>query len=139
MIRGEEPGTSVSKVKFPTNTEGMLRGTWNGIKSGNAENLWEGASLLGQVASFIPGIGVIGGLVTTASDIGKDVAKDGFQLSDIINLNTAANIGFTALSGIGLGSLRALRLAKGLDEVTKGVVDISKLANKASALEKVLE
>lgn len=136
VIRGEEPGTSVSKVKFPTNTEGTLRGTWNGIKSGNAENLWEGASLLGQVASFIPGIGVIGGLVTTASDIGKDVAKDGFQLSDIINLNTAANIGFTALSGIGLGSLRALRLAKGLDEVTKGVVDISKLANKASALEK---
>lgn len=93
-------------------------------------------SLAGAAASVLPGLGVIGGLTSTVADIEKDIRKDGFQWSDILNWNTAANLGFTALGAVGLGGLRALKLAgkaskiaKEADVAIKGVEDLSKLSN----------
>jgi len=89
------------------------------------------ASTAGAVASFIPGLGVIGGLVSTGADIAKDIEKDGFQMSDIINWNTAANVGGVALGAIGLGGVKTLLKAA---KLTDSVGDITKLASKASKL-----
>ena len=98
-------------------------------------------SLAGAAASMIPGVGLIGGAVSTLADIEKDIRKDGFQWSDIFNWNTAANLGFTALGAFGLGGLKGLKIAKELGAagkiakeanaakiVIEGVEDTSKLA-----------
>ena len=104
-------------------------------------NALEGISLVGSAASFFPVVGAIGGAVTTVADIANDIQKDGFQASDIFNWNTAANVGFTALSAVGLGSLRGLQLAaktaKVAGKITKAADigrDISKASGKLAKL-----
>lgn len=99
---------------------------------------WDVASLAGTALSFIPGIGAIGGGVATIADIGKDISKDGFQASDIFNWNTAANLGFTALSLFGAGGVKALVIGAKAAKVGKAAdlgFDIGRAAQKASALE----
>lgn len=104
-------------------------------------NAYDVASLAGSVASIFPGLGAIGGAVTTVSDIGKDIAKDGFQASDIVNWNTAANLGITALGLIGLGG--AGSAAKAAAKTSKAALPFIKteevVASKVlkSALEKL--
>lgn len=118
--------------------EGQFRKSMNKaemIKNAGWNDALSGAGL---ALSFIPGLGgVIGGTIITASDIIKDVQKDGFQWSDVANLNTMANLGFTALSGVGLGGLRALgigakavKAAKAASEAEK-VVKVSKFGRLA--------
>ena len=107
-------------------------------------NALEAVSLAGSLASFLPVVGALGGAVTTVADIANDIRKDGFQASDILNWNTAANVGFTALSAVGLGSLRGLQLAaktaKVAGKVTKAADigrDISKASGKLDKLVKL--
>lgn len=110
-----------------------IKGTWKDMSS--AEKAWRKASIAGTVGSFAPVYGAIGAGVTLGADIMADVAKDGFQASDIFNWNTAANLGFVALSAIGLGGVKALVKA---GKAAKTGVDIAKTASKAKKLESAL-
>lgn len=102
------------------------------------EKAFDVASVAGDVVSFIPGLGVAGGLTTTASDIAKDIAKDGFQWSDVLNMNTAANLGFTVLAGIGMGGLKNfVKLAKTANVADK-TIDVAKTIEKLGVVGKDL-
>ena len=117
--------TSESEFKKSVSKTGM-------IKNSSAAD-W--ISLGGTALSVIPGLGVVGGLITTGADIAKDIQKDGFQKEDIFNWNTATNLGFTALSGIGLGGLKALQVgAKALKvaKTAKTAEEVGKVAGKLS-------
>ena len=80
----------------------------------------DAVSIAGAAGSFIPGYGAIGGGVTTAADLMKDLHNDASG-SDIAK-HLAFNLGFTALSAIGLGSLRAV----------KGVAEVGEIAAKTA-------
>ena len=114
--------TSESEFKKSISKTGM-------IKNSSAAD-W--VSLGGTALSVIPGLGVVGGLITTGADIVKDIQKDGFQKEDILNWNTAANLGFTALSGVGLGGLKALQVGAKALKVAKTAEEAGKIAGKLS-------
>lgn len=92
---------------------------------------WQIASLVGAGSSFIPGVGVFGAGLTTVADIAEDISKDGFQMSDIFNLNTAANVGFMGLGLVGLGGLRALRIAGQAAKTTGKTAQLAKVVKSA--------
>lgn len=123
-----EPTTTTS-----TSPAKDISGTWKDMSS--AEKTLRGASMAGVAGSFIPGYGAIGAGVTLLADIGADVVKDGFQPSDILNWNTAANLGFTALSFFGLGGIKAL--VKGA-QTAKSVDVVGQTAAKAAKYSKEL-
>ena len=102
-------------------------------------NAWDALSLAGTAASFVPGVGAIGGGVTTIADIASDIQKDGFQASDIFNWNTAANLGFTALAFFGLGGLKSIQVGAKAAKAAKAVdlaINVGKAAEKAAVIEK---
>lgn len=88
------------------------------------------ASLIGTGVSFIPVIGAVGGLTTTVADLAKDW-KDG-GVDDI--WTHVGNIGFTALSLIGFGGLRALKVASKVAKVADTGLDMTKITKNASKL-----
>lgn len=123
-LKKTQPQTPEQKVKKIRNIEGTFK------DQSAAENILDTASMIGAGLSFIPGVGgVIGGGVSLASDIAKDVVKDGFQLSDIVNTNTAINIAGMGLGAFGLGGLTTLLKA---GKVADKVGDITKIVNKVS-------
>ena len=117
------------------------------IKIVNDENQLKNAGLLdyismaGSAASFIPGVGIIGGAVSTAADAIKG-AQDGWDRKDTMNL--LGNLGFTALAGIGLGATKGLKLGtqvakavkagKTASKATDITVDAAKALNKAQKM-----
>ena len=93
---------------------------------------WQIASLIGSVASFLPGVGIAGGLVSTVADAVSG-SKDGWDGEDWLTLGT--NLGFTALAGIGLGGAKAARVLGKTGKVVKAgkpVITSSRMARAAS-------
>lgn len=95
-------------------------------------------SAVGTGASFIPGVGLIGGGVSTVADtiIG---ARDGWGKEDWRDL--AANLGFTALGAVGLGgaaklSSKAIKATKTLKKVEE-VGDIAKRSDIKAIIPKI--
>ena len=136
-VRENKPESKevVSKMKD-------IRNTWKGMGSGEAG--LRGLSIAGAATSFAPGpVGSIGAAVTMGADIAADVAKDGFQVSDVVNWNTALNAGFIALSFVGLGGLRGAKLLSKLGKTAKtadAVTDIKrvgKLLDDTKAIKKL--
>lgn len=131
-----QTGDKVQKLKVKIASGNTLHNLFSSPMT--AEKGFGTLSTAGDVASFIPGIGAIGGAVTTVSDIAKDIAKDGFQASDILNWNTAANLGFTALAAVGMGGLKGtLKLAKAA-KVADEAIDVSKAIGKMGTIGKDL-
>lgn len=102
-----------------------------------AENALDALSLAGSVASFVPGVGAVGGLVSTGADIAKDIVKDGFQWSDIFNWNTGANLAGAALGAVGLGGVRSLLKADKMLDTARGLSKFTQFSSKADWLNKV--
>lgn len=96
------------------------------------------ASLIGTGLSFIPGVGIVGGAISTIADAIHDYRDDNkFSGSDWANLGM--NLGFTALAGIGLGGLRSLKVAgKAAQEVSK-LGKLAKIAESGKAAPVVKE
>ena len=132
------------KLQTPQNTStntdpnsGQVKDTSGTFKD---MDFLKGASLAGSVASIIPGVGAIGGAVSTLADIAEDL-KNGKSLGDsIFNWNTAANLGFTALGLVGAGGLKGISLAakagKEAMAVDKGLLTAEKLGQNFTAAEK---
>lgn len=117
-----------------THTPKDIRGTWKDM--GETEKNWRKLSIAGAVGSVVPGIGVGGATTSLVADIAADVAKDGFQTSDLFNWNTAFNVGFVALSAIGLGGLRNIVKA---GEAAKGIAKTStSVAKFSTKVEKII-
>lgn len=87
-------------------------------------NLLDLISTGASVASFIPGIGAIGGAVSTVADA-VNAGQRGWESSDTINL--LSNIGFTALAAVGLGAAKGFKVAG----------KVGQIANKTNKLGKV--
>lgn len=88
------------------------------------ESILSGISTVGDIGSFIPGYGAIGGLVTTFADAikgGTDIK--GWEEEDTKKL--ATNLGFTALALVGFGGLKSLLKASKLADKA---VDVTKIA-----------
>lgn len=88
------------------------------------ESILSGISTAGDIGSFIPGYGAIGGLVTTFVDAikgGTDIK--GWEEEDTKKL--ATNLGFTALALVGFGGLKSLLKASKLADKA---VDVTKIA-----------
>ena len=85
--------------------------------------------MLGTAASFIPGVGVVGGLVSTAADLAHDL-HDNKSAGEVWK-NLGVNSAFTVLSAVGLGSLKGLVKA---GKVADEAIDAGKLLNKATKL-----
>ena len=99
------------------------------------QNLGHITSLVGTGLSFAPGLGVIGGAISTVGDAVQG-AKDGWDSQDTKNL--FANLGFTALGVVGLGGaaklgVKTIRNANKIDDVSKLAV---KALNKSKKLSK---
>lgn len=106
----------------------------------SAEKAFAATSAAATTASMVPVplAGAIGGAALTLSDIGGDISKDGFQWTDIVNWNTAANLGFTALGVFGAGGLGAtLKLAKAA-KVADTALDVGKAVEKLGVVAKDL-
>lgn len=100
----------------------------------DTETALDVASLVGTGISFIPGIGVIGGGVMTAADLLKD-AIDG---DGKINWGThAANLGFTALAGVGLGGLKGINAALKVGKIGDKVFDLKNVISKVDEIAEV--
>ena len=89
-------------------------------------------SLAGTALSVIPGVGAIGGLITTVADVEKDLRDTG----KVDKLNLAANIGFTGLSLIGLGALRGAKVAAKLGSAAKEI-NVVKAATNVEKMTKL--
>ena len=103
-------------------------------------NAWDAISLGGAAISFVPGVGAIGGAVSTVADIASDIQRDGFQWHDIFNWNTAANLGFTALAFFGAGGLKSIQVGAKLAKAGKAVdaaLDTEKVISKLATIEKI--
>lgn len=135
LIRRVTPKESMqtlnNKIKVSKGT------TIHQLFSGNAtsDDLLTGVSLAGDIMSFVPGIGIIGGLVSTGADLIKDMADNG-QIDDWGT--HGLNIGFAALSAIGLGGVKSVvKLAKAAGKANKAMdvsSSIAKLGNAAKDL-----
>ena len=115
----------------------------------NASGLQQ-ASTIASAVSMIPILGVAGGATSTVLDA-IDGAQDGrFDKSDWLNL--AGNLGFTALSAVGLGATKTGKLvmqanrmaklgktAKTAGKAGKAIKETSKAADIASDLTKAAE
>lgn len=92
------------------------------------QNILTGVSLAGTAASFIPGVGAIGGGVSTVADAIHDYRDDNrFSGADWANLGM--NVGFTILAGIGLGGLKGFKIA---GKTAKEVSTFEKLISTTS-------
>jgi hypothetical protein len=120
-VKGAQP----SEIR---NISGSMRNQTAG------ENALDIASLIGTGASFIPGVGAIGGLVATGADAWKG-SLDGWDSGDTKNL--LANLGFTALSLIGAGGLKSVKLLK-MAKSADAASDVAKFGKKASDARAVL-
>lgn len=121
-----------SKRSGNTQRKSKITGTRSGTALKDA-SLTDWISLGATGASFIPGLGVVGGAVSTVADaIGG--AKDGWDRQDTKNL--LANIGFTALGVVGLGGAAKLGV-KALKQADT-VGDAAKLAGRALSKSKKL-
>ena len=101
------------------------------------DNFLKVASTAGTVASFIPGVGVVGGAVMTVADLMRDLRDNG----KIDNWGEhGLNLGFTALSAIGLGGLKGVLMgAKAIKGAKAGkeAFDLVKLLKGADEVAKV--
>ena len=99
-------------------------------------------SLVGSGVSFIPGLGVIGGLVSTGADAIKGY-KEGWDRQDTMNL--FGNLGFTLLAGLGFGAAKAGKVAKQAKTVYKGAKsldqaeDLVKMAKNLGGADEVVK
>jgi len=108
-------------------------------------NKWTGAgaldtlSLVGDAASFIPGVGAIGGLVATGATLGSDLMR-GKDTGEIVK-NLGMNLGFTALSllpGIGGATKLASKAALESAKVAHGIKTVEELAKIEKAANAVI-
>lgn len=79
-----------------------ISGTFKGQTK--EDNILDAISTAGAVASFIPGVGVVGSSVSAAADLYKDL-KDGHVDDWGTHL---LNAGFIGLSAVGLGGVKSL-------------------------------
>ena len=86
-------------------------------------------------AVILPGVGAIGGGITTIADALKG-AQDGWDKEDTANL--AVNLGFTAASAIGLGGLKALQLGAKAVKAGKIARTASEVAENSSKVSNVV-
>ena len=116
-----------------------VKDTSRAIKNADALDI---VSLAGSTASFIPGLGVIGGLVSTGADAAKGI-KEGWDKGDTMNL--LGNLGFTLLAGLGFGAAKAGKVAGQASKVIKGVKsldkaeDLAKMAKTLGATDEVVK
>ncbi len=116
-----------------------VKDTSRAIKNADALDI---VSLAGSTASFIPGLGVIGGLVSTGADAIKGY-KEGWDKEDTMNL--LGNLGFTLLAGLGLGAAKAGKVAGQTSKVIKGIKsldkaeDLAKMAKTLGATDEVVK
>ena len=108
--------------------DGVVRDVSSALK--NSSTLQK-LSLASSVLSFIPGVGVIGGLGSTGLDLAEGL-KNGWDRDDTKNL--LSNLGFTALSAVGLGATKGLKIgtqAAKLAKTAKAVDTASDVAKAA--------
>ena len=100
---------------------------------------WQRASAIASGLSFVPAIGVVGGAASTVFDA-IEGSEDGWQTEDTINLLT--NVGFTALSLVGLGSTKAVKLlgkAVKAGNVVGKVDDVAQLKKTIKLADKAIK
>jgi len=120
--------TTAPGNKPAVSAEGMLKNM----------NTLDAISLAGTTASFIPGIGVIGGAVSTVADLVNDINK-GKSFGET-SVNLGMNLGFTALAFFGAGGLKALKVGVEAAKIGKAAdfaVDLTTAGKKAEALIKL--
>ena len=121
------------KVGEPIETVTPKKGTYGTLRGASALDI---ASMGGMALSFVPGVGAIGGAITTGADLVKDL-QDG-QIDDWGT--HLSNIGFTALGAIGLGGLRGITGVAKIGKALKGIdksLDLGAASRKALKLAKV--
>lgn len=129
-----EKNKALNKPKSSTPSSGF-----SGIKYGTSlkdASPLQLLSLGATGASFIPGLGVVGGAVSTVADA-IEGSRDGWDKSDLRNL--AANLGFTALGAVGLGgaaklAVKGAQTASKLGKSADIAVDVAKAVNKGKRL-----
>lgn len=142
VLRNSNQTPSISKSsKVPIN----ITGTW--ADQDVVDNTLDAAALTGTAASFVPGLIGIGGASTV---FGAELAKD-LRDGHIDNpWSHGINLGFIALSAIGLGGLKTLikgvKVAKESLTVAEGAAKASKYAKQlafteqeTNALQKVVK
>lgn len=89
-------------------------------------NALDAISLTGSVASIVPVIGAFGAGVTTVADAINDYSDGDFSGKDWGNLGM--NLGFTALSAVGFGTLGTAAKAAKLAKIADTAMDAAKVA-----------
>lgn len=109
----EEYLSRVTPGKKPTSAESGIK-DWRGTLKDMST--LEKISLAGSVASIAPGVGAIGGAVTTLADLGRMATGEDVGWGTI-----AADLGFTALALVGGGALRGVSAAGKAAKFAKGI------------------
>ena len=113
---------------------GTVKDEWEQFKA-NPLSL-KTLSGLGVAASFIPGVGLIGGLVTTGSDIVRGFTEGNKEWDSEDWKRLGGNLAFTALAGVGLGGARVLKGASKLGAVATKSGKAAKTVNTVKVIEK---
>lgn len=121
-IEGKEPKNTKEKPKVRD-----ISGTLKDELQQTASNPLKAASAAGVVASFIPGVGLVGGLVTTAADSAQAVGRE-WTKDDTTRL--LSNLAFSGLAAVGLGGTRALRGVSKAAKVAKKTAKVTSKADK---------